>query len=62
MSDFSEIHLVISDGTFIEWLYEKGLYNEARDRLYQRWKQLYSEFKLIEFERLSSLTGGEHPQ
>jgi hypothetical protein len=49
MSDYSDMHLAITDGTFIDWLQKNDLYTEERYTLYMRWKTLCVEYQKLEF-------------
>jgi hypothetical protein len=52
MSDYDSIHLAITDGHFIDWLYKNNAYSTERVALYKHWRKLCQEYKQLEFTML----------
>jgi hypothetical protein len=56
MSGYADMHLAITDGTFIDWMYKNDAYTEKRHNLYVRWLKLCTEYQGLEFDILLSST------
>lgn len=51
-SEQSQVHLAITDGTYIDLLRSSNQYTPERHDTYKRWKQLLKEYKEVEFKAL----------
>jgi hypothetical protein len=53
MEAVAKVHGAITDGKFVDWMYEQDEYTIERHEAYKRWRRLYMEYKMVEYRLLS---------
>jgi hypothetical protein len=55
-SEYAEMHLALTDGTYIDWLKQRNEFTAEREVEYNRWCALCTKYKEFEFKVLLTTT------
>jgi hypothetical protein len=51
-SEYESMYLALTDGNYIEWLKQNNEFTVEREVQYNRWRELCTKYKVLEFNVL----------